>query len=396
MMRNNRFKRRSTVRTQITRRLFVRLAAGSTAAGIGALLLQACASEATPVQTGDTATPESEQALWGQIHEPERNFDRLWEIFDQRYGIFGPKRIDWDALYAVYRPRVTAQTTNEELFEIMASLLGHLNDNHVNLRAPTRHFNAGILNDLEMDDFSLDLVKQKYLKGQYERRVDGIFHYGWLNQSVGYFHFSQFRDAASSGAAIDEIIQEFQDCAGIVVDVRANYGGDDRVGKLIADRMADQERLYMMTQRRDGLERDAFTNPQYWYVQPDGPLQFTQPVILLTHRHSISAAENFALAMRTLPHVTVVGDTTSGVFADVESAMLPNGWSVSVPYTLFLDHEGFCWEGIGVPPYIRQVNTKEDISMDRDKVLELAVALIDSGELKPRPESRHSLERAIV
>ena len=64
--------------------------------------------------------------------------------------------------------------------------------------------------------------------------------------------------------------------------------------------------------------------------------------------------------MRTLPHVTTVVDTTLGVFADVESARLPNGWSVSVPYTLFLDHEGFCWEGIGVPPYIRQVNTKED------------------------------------
>ena len=90
--------------------------------------------------------------------------------------------------------------------------------------------------------------------------------------------------------------------------------------------------------------------------------------------------------MRTLPHVTTVVDTTLGVFADVESARLPNGWSVSVPYTLFLDHEGFCWEGISVPPYIRQVNTKEDISMEQDKVLELAIALIDSGALKPRQE----------
>lgn len=332
-----------------------------------------------------------------QPSEPEENFEHLWQTFDRNYALFGAKRVDWDALYAVYRPRITPQTTDDELFEVMASLVGHLNDNHVRLISPERRFQSGILGEMEMEDFSLEVVKEKYLRNEFETRVRDYFTYGWLRPpgaaeggdrraAIGYFHFRGFGLLAASTAATDEIIAKFQDAAGIVVDVRANGGGDDRVGKAIADRFADRRRLYMTTATRNGPEHDDFAAPKYWYVEPQGERQFTRPVILLTHRFSVSAAENFALAMRVLPHVTVVGDATSGVFADVYRDTLPNDWHFGVPYKLFLDHQGFCWEGIGVPADLRQTNSKEDVEAGRDKVIELAMALIDSGALGRQKE----------
>jgi tetratricopeptide (TPR) repeat protein len=66
---------------------------------------------------------------------------------------------------------------------------------------------------------------------------------------------------------------------------------------------------------------------------------------------------------------------------------LPNGWTFRVSFKLFIDQAGFCWEGIGVPSDIRQTNTKQDIEQQRDKVLELAVSLIETGGLKPQDES---------
>ena len=86
---------------------------------------------------------------------------------------------------------------------------------------------------------------------------------------------------------------------------------------------------------------------KYWFVEPHGPSQFTGTVVLLTNRLSISAAENFTLAMRVLPHVTVIGDFTSGCFADNFRTRLPNGWDLSISKNLFLDHRGRCWEGRG-------------------------------------------------
>jgi hypothetical protein len=323
-----------------------------------------------------------------ELSEPEKNFEHLWKTFDQEYGIFIPKRVDWDLLYKVYRPKVTPETSDYQLFNIMSQMLGHLNDNHVSLRSPTRRFGAGILQQIKNEGFSLDLIKKKYLKGKFTSRLGGRFHYGWLSPSIGYFHFSSFRDVSRSSAVVDEIVKTFKDSQGIVIDIRNNFGGDDRVGKAIGDRFADKKRHYMTTQiRNKGTMHDDFRSPKYFYLEPDGPFQYTKPIILLIHRYSISGADNFTLAMRVLPHATIIGEATSGCLADMRGGYkLPNGWRFSVSYTLFVDQNGFCWEGIGIPPDLRQVNTAEDIQNDRDKVIELAVDMIHSGALKARKE----------
>jgi len=331
---------------------------------------------------------------------PEKNFEYLWNAFDRNYAIFGPKRVDWQALYKVYRPEVSAHTSDDELFEIMSSMLGHLNDNHVRLMSekPPRQYIAGILHQILREKNFKDVnetrqflrrrpVDPKYIKSGYEERMGGLFSFGWVAESIGYFHFKGFENIPESTSVIEEILDTFKEARGIIVDVRKNSGGDDRVGKLIADRFADRKRLYMITYTRNGAAYDDFTPPKYWYVEPDGARQFTKPVILLINRFSLSAAENFALAMRVLPNVTLVGDPTSGVFADVYGDVLPNGWRFSVSYKLFVDYDGFCWEGIGVPPDLRIVNTKEDEEAGKDRVLEFAIRLLDSGALKPHEES---------
>jgi len=90
--------------------------------------------------------------------------------------------------------------------------------------------------------------------------------------------------------------------------------------------------------------------------------------------------------MRVLPHATIVGDFTSGCFADVRGDTLPNGWRYSVSYKLFVDQDGFCWEGIGVPPDLTVVNSRSDLAQKKDRVIEFAIDLVNSGALKPRPK----------
>ena len=320
-------------------------------------------------------------------NDPEANFEFLWHEFDKNYAIFGPKHIDWDALYRIYRPQVTAETSDDELYKILCSMLGHLNDNHVRLIYGERRFYAGILNNLTRGDYSTELVASKYLRESKTAAAKGSFTYGWLSDSIGYFHFPGFGDPAASAAAVDELLDEFKNAKGLVIDVRGNGGGDDLVGKVIADRFSDRKRHYMTTRIKRGDAHDDFYPPMYWYAEPGGPRQFTKPIVLLTHRFSVSAADNFTLAMRVLPHVTVVGDFTSGCFADAYGSELPNGWRYGLAYTLFTDYSGFCWEGIGVPPDIRQLNTPEEIEAGTDRQLELAIALLEKGELKPQDES---------
>jgi tetratricopeptide (TPR) repeat protein len=346
----------------------------------------AVAASAGPIGAQQARSPEP--------NDPEHNFEVLWQTYDRNYALFGPKRIDWDALYRVYRPMVTAETTDDELFEIMSRLLGHLNDNHVRLAGGARRYRSGILSELngdgfdqqEMEDFSIGLVKRKYLVGELESA--GLLRYGWLPDSIGYLRIRGFGRLSQTTEAIDLIITEFQKARAVVIDLRATPGGNDQVGKAIASRFADRKRLYMKTYERNGLEYDDFAPPRYFYVEPQGPAPFTKTLVVLTNRWGISAAENFALAMRVLPHATLIGDFTSGVFADVYGDRLPNGWQFGVSYKLFVDPTGFCWEGIGVPMDLRIINTPEDIAAGRDRVLEFALEFIERGEPAPRDVSR--------
>ncbi len=322
-----------------------------------------------------------------EISDPENNFEYLWQAFDKDYALFEAKGVDWKALYQIYRPKVSGNTTDGELFEILSGMLGHLNDNHVRLRSsePDRYFSAGYLHRQfggEKQSLLRELMSQRPLAGKYilknqDESSHGMFSYGWIADNIGYFHLSGFDDISASTKSIDDIIHYFQDADAMIIDVRRNGGGDDRVGKLIADRFADEKRLYMTTQVRNGPRYTDFGEKKYWYVEPDGPLQFTKKIVLLTDRTSISAAENFTLAMRRLPHVTVIGDLTSGCFADVYTGRLPNGWQFGCSYNLFLDHSGFCWEGLGVPPDLYATNDLENLETDRDNAIELALSLLN-------------------
>ena len=325
------------------------------------------------------------------LSAPEKNFEFLWRFFDANYATFPAKHIDWQALCAVYRPQVTPRTTDDELFAILSRLLGPLNDNHVQFRSadPLRVYISGYLWD-RFGSLGLDRVlgvlrtrpvpARYFLKPPVESD-NKVFVHAWLADGIGYLHFNSFQDEKGSIKAIDAILEEFRNARAIVVDVRRNMGGDDQIGRLLASRFADRKRLYMTTRDRNGSRHDDYDPPRHFFVEPLGPRPFTKTIILLTNRLSLSAAENFTLAMRVLPHVTVLGDFTSGCFADMETVTMPNGWQFSYAKNLFLDWRGFCWEGIGVPPDLKFKADEMAPPSEGDPVLEMALALIRSGQL---------------
>jgi hypothetical protein len=306
-------------------------------------------------------------------------------------------------LYETYRPKISSETTDDELFAVLSDLLGHLNDNHVKLKteAPPRFYRSGVLGDINRDengehipigynipDFSLDLVKHSYLGGEFQERLSGtrlaayfgsdfpLYTSSWIEEDIGYLHVRNFDEEEKTAEIMDEVVAEFENASGLVLDVRGNGGGWDPVAKAIADRFADRKRLFMTTRTRDGPGHDDFAEPVLWYTEPKGPRQFTKPIVMLTHRWTISAGDCFVLAMRVLPQVINLGEFTSGAYSDEYWDKLPNGWDVCICNMLYLDPDEYCWEGIGTPPDIRMVNSAEDIACGQDRVLERAVDIL--------------------
>jgi len=307
------------------------------------------------------------------------NFDHLWGEFDQRYGVFEAKQIDWNALRATYRPRLTPQAGDGELYQVLTQMLEELNDNHVSLLPTTPaypRYVSGQTRGPALNHTSLEVIKNRYLTDY--QMASPTLSYGKLPGNIGYVYLSGFDESfANYEHNLDRALQYLQGTKGMVLDIRNNAGGRDELAQYIAGRFAAGERrLYMKSRKRNGPRQDQFAAWQAWYVQPTGKSQYTQPIILLTSDDTISAGETFTLAMKRQPHVQHVGLTTSGAFSDRVERDLPNGWRFTISVGDYRDHNNVSWEGRGLTPAVAVANTAADQAAQRDPMLENAIQLV--------------------
>lgn len=311
-------------------------------------------------------------------NDPVNNFELLWNQYDQQYGGFEVKGINWDSLYGIYRPMVSEESTDAQLYAVITALLDHLNDNHVFL-FPTdpqlEPYTSGILGRMEtFTDFSLGGVRQNYLT---EVVSEKSILSGLIENELGYVHFANFN--GSTGAyqkTMAELLDKFSNTKGLIIDIRNNEGGGDQASVFLAEYFTFAEKLAFKFKLRNGPAHHDFTEWTDYNLVPHAGEQYANDVVILTNRFSISAAETFVLAMKRNEQVTVVGDTTSGAFSDVIRRELPNGWAYGVSVGDWRDFEGTSFEGIGFPPDVVVQNDSLDVANGFDEALEEAIDLL--------------------
>ena len=179
---------------------------------------------------------------------------------------------------------------------------------------------------------------------------------------------------------LNKTLVAFQHKKGIIIDLRFNGGGWDRAAYKIASRFVSQKQMGHLQKKRIKGTRIKGTNEygklKSFSVMPKGKNQFTKPIVILTSDFTASASEFFLLAMKDFPYVTIVGDTTEGIFSEMHEFQLPNKWDVSLSHQHFFSKEMINYEGIGIEPDIVVLNSREDLETDIDPVITKAIALL--------------------
>lgn len=182
------------------------------------------------------------------------------------------------------------------------------------------------------------------------------------------------RDLAALDAALDAALSDLQDVEALIVDVRRNGGGKDFLGLAIAGRFAANETLAYRKQARLGSGRTELVDV---FVQPRGNQRYLGPVVLLTSETTASAAEVFTLAMRELPQVVVVGESTQGGLSDQLDKRLTNGWLASVANEYYLTPTGESFETVGIPPDVEVAQFSREFRLeDTDAGIEAAIEVL--------------------
>jgi Peptidase family S41/Tricorn protease C1 domain len=324
--------------------------------------------------------------------DPENNFERLWKTFYKRYPFFELRKVDWKKQYATYRPRVTKDTTDDELFDILCRMIDPLDDGHVELIAGAggdrkkRYFNPEPKPRF-WREFTSGQIKQLFKTTEKTLVANGFGKLeetrAWMLRYCRSRSFAYLRILELEGvkkrrlvAALDKIADDFDELDGIVIDIRDNPGGDDSTAISIINRFCDRKRVAFHRKTKIGPGDDDFTKLRTWYIKPQGDAQFTGPIVLLTCDSVFSGGEVFALALKQLPYVTIIGDRTNGIFSYQLEKKLPNGWRYCLSYQKYFSADMVCYEGKGVPVDIELRNRKADIRNGIDPLIIRALKVL--------------------
>lgn len=331
-------------------------------ASIG-LLLGVCVAAATGCGSGSSPTAPSPP-----LADFAAQFDSLWSTFDREYSYFVHKRIDWNELRTIYRPRAVAAIDQNAFIAVIREMLGHLHDGHVFLRDP-RGTQLATFTPQHFVNWDRT-VWQQYLARAGWTQAPSWGH-GVLG-GVPYMAFESWNTNVRA-ADVDAALERYRGAPTLILDVRMNGGGDDAVAFEVAGRFTQQPVVAGYVRFRSGPAHTDFGPPLPRTVNPRGPGPFTGSVLVLIGRRCASSTEGFIEAMRQLPNVTLVGDQTAGSSGNPGTFPLANGWSYTVSRWIWYTADDRIVEDVGISPRVFVPSGPGDFTQGRDPVLEWAL-----------------------
>ena len=302
------------------------------------------------------------------------NFNALWSTLDRHYCFFDYKQkyygLDWNKVREKYRPMVSENMSNAQLFEVLSQMTYELRDGHVNLTAA---HNVSRYGDW-FDNYPMnqsDSLERIYLGRSNEYRMASGLKYRVLKNNVGYVRCSTFEVLFGDGN-LQEMMRYLATCDKLIIDVRSNSGGLLTAAEKLASLFINEVTVGGYICHKTGSGHDDFSSPEPIRLKPFTGLRWQKPFVVLTNRRTYSAANSFVMFVKGLDKVSVIGDRTGGGAGMPFSSELPNGWSIRFSACPMYDRQMQQTE-MGIDPDVKTDITSEDYQRGVDTILELAL-----------------------
>jgi carboxyl-terminal processing protease len=302
------------------------------------------------------------------------DFNAAWERVNTVYPYLELKKINWDSLYFVYKPRAK-QAKGDEIYPVLIDMLGELKDMHVEVGTP-----GGRLIETYQaprwlrDKYSYDpIVVRNYFDKELKITGEGNIEFEITPGNIGYIYIGSF-NVDNLKDPFYEAVKYVKHTKALILDIRHNNGGSTQHVETIVNRFItstlEKPESYLLGELRSSTP-----------FKPQGPFQYVNPVVVLINGVCVSAGDYLPEVMKQISTVTVVGDTTAGASAgatlDVPAQYeLPSGKKIFVGTLDLRRYDGLPWEWIGIAPDILVEQTREDLEDGKDKQLEYAINML--------------------
>jgi C-terminal processing protease CtpA/Prc len=203
-----------------------------------------------------------------------------------------------------------------------------------------------------------------------------------LPGNIGYLEQWRLDDAKFASATAIASMNLLASTRALIIDLRANGGGDPVLVALLCTFLFDGEPRHLNSfySREDDKTRQFWTLP--WVP---GPRYLDKPVYVLTAKRTASGAEELAYNLQQMQRATIVGATTAGAAHPVGLYQLTPHFEASISNARAINPlTGTNWEGVGVIPDV-PVAPEQALTTAHRMALEHILAHLD--DLLPVPRT---------
>jgi hypothetical protein len=325
--------------------------------------------------TGWPDVPRLDSGNW--LSDPAVNVAAFFDVLAGHFAFTDVRGIDWTRLRAECDASFRSGTGSQEcLFDSLTGALRHLEDGHGSLKGLER-YEESRTSEVQLyqtwkaaggrpvdgdfvDGFGnawLGHVRQRVLSSKGRFAARDTIAWGHLPSGLGYISLMACEslseeeeghaDVLAASRTFSRALKDVADARGLIVDLRFNNGGWDRVPLILASHLTDST-LTAFT--KQPVRHGVGLQVQSIELSPAQGVRFTGPVAVLTSDATISAAEVGTLALRALPNTRSFGRSTYGALSDPFQFRLPNGWKGAVSNEIYRASDGSVFEGSGIPP----------------------------------------------
>jgi carboxyl-terminal processing protease len=200
-----------------------------------------------------------------------------------------------------------------------------------------------------------------------------------LPAGIGLIRITTFsgREGQALVAAFDAALDDLLDAPGLIVDLRGNGGGDQRLADQMAGRFLAEPFTYGREEYTGRLPQRVWLPGLTFRLTPRRPL-YEGPLVLLIDEYNFSTAEQFIVALSDSGRATTVGRPTGGSTGNPITFELTGGALMRFSTGDFRRNDGAPVEGRGiVPDRLVTLTVADCAGPDRD--LETAVTLLQAA-----------------
>ena len=279
---------------------------------------------------------------------PERNRKSLKQLraaIEEKYSHRDLRGIDWDVRFSEFEARLIDAKTPNQFASLAGQLLEVARDAHIWIGVDGDRL-AGFRRNVRLNA-DRELLKQIVPQFRSVNRVvaTGRFPDGPAYLVIGSWAQKAARDIETAAKWIDGLSPDDT----LILDIRFNSGGDERLAKKVAGRFVDQSVVYAGHVNRDTSSPSGFSEINKRTLKPIRP-GFRGRTVVLMGPVNMSSCEAFLLMMKQAPQCTLMGEKSYGSSGNPKPVHLANGVTVFLPSWVALTPDGEPFEGKGISP----------------------------------------------